>query len=329
MKTFLRLLKNFIILSLPLVFISVYTLINPMGYMSIEYPMWAEERDMVRDPVSSGDPETLIAGDSRAKSGIMPGVLADDGSVYNIAIGGATSVEMYYSMNNYLMNHRAPENVILIFAPYHFCEMDNWKQTLYYNYLTLPEVVDTEVNALKYAEESVIYNGFLTDLLSFKLRLPNKYMDALYSARITGNRGSNREKYEKVRNAYGYTAFGEEEYNDGVNYETHHPGFDLSPMVDAYYIKLLDLLEKKGINVIIEQAPINRASDEVISDDFRSGFDDYMKAIEERYPGVTVERKIPVYDNSFFGDNNHMNRRGAERFSEEIKKKYDIMFSAP
>ncbi len=325
MKTFLRLLKNFIILALPLVFICIYTFVNPMGFLSLEYPMWVEERDFVRGRGTSEDPVTLIAGDSRAKSGIMPGMLDHDGSVYNIAIGGATGVEMYYAMKNYLKNHAAPENVILIFAPYHFCEMDNWRQTLYYNYLTLPEIMDTGINAVKYREDSVLYRGFASDLLSFKLRLPNKYMDALYTARITGNGTANREKYDKVRRECGYTAFGEEEYNDGVNYETHHPDFDLSPMVDAYYLKLLDLLEEKGINVIIEQAPINRASDEVITDEFRSGYYEYMKAVADRYPGMTVETEVPVYDNSFFGDNNHMNRRGAERFTGEIGKKYDII----
>ncbi|MCR4589213.1 MAG: hypothetical protein K5668_00135 [Lachnospiraceae bacterium] len=320
MKTFTRLLKNFILLSIPMVLVSIYTFVNPMGYMSVEYAMWAEERDALKSDVSAVD--TLIIGDSRAKSSVIPAEISGEGDVYNIAVGGATSIEMYYAVREYLKNHAAPERAFVIFAPYHFCDIDNWQQTQYYNYLSLPELAETECNAVKYAEYRISYRGALADALSFRLRLPNKYMDALISARGNGNLQENRAKYESVREEAGYTAFGEDEYNDELNYEAHKTEFDLSPMVDSYYRKMLDLLYSSGVEVIIEQAPVNRASDKETDENFYQGYASYMNDIEKSYPGTVVVKDVPVYDNSCFGDNNHMNRRGAEKYSRELAAKY-------
>ena len=326
MRTFFKLFAKFILLSLPLVLLSAFCLKEPMAYMSVEYPMWAEERDAVRNLSFGSDPETVIIGDSRAKSSLIPGDLDNEGKVYNIAIGGATPVEMYHACRNYLKNHRAPGKAVVIFAPYHFCDMDNWDQTLYYNYLSPVELIETEADALKYREEKMIYSGWIADLLSFRLRFPNKYLDQVYSARFVNNRAGNEEKYRELRQAMGYTYFGEEEMNAELNYETHHPEFDLSPMVDAYYIKLLDCLRDAGAGIIIEQAPVNEASGQKITDEFKNGYREYMETMEERYPGAFVEKNLPVYDNSFFGDNNHLNRRGAEKFSKEIRDKHSGIF---
>ncbi len=322
MNTFIRLLKKFILLAIPLMLVCAYTFLNPMGYMSLEYPMWVEEKDAVHGPFGSSEPEILVVGDSRAKSGIIPKEIVEDGSIYNIAIGGSTAIEMYFAVKNYLKNHRAPEKVLLIFAPFHFTEMDNWDQTLYFNYLSAAEVLEVKKDAVRYGTKKVNHNGSFADLLSFSLRLPNKYMDALITSRFNGNRAANLKKYAAVREDGGYTAFGEDEYNDGLSYETHKEDFELDPLVDEYYIRLLDLLKDEGIDVIIEQAPLNTASHEAIRDEYFTDYDDYMQGIADRYPSFSVVRGVPEYDNSCFGDNNHLNRRGAEKFSREIKEKW-------
>ena len=328
MKYVSRLIKNLILISIPLILICVYTFIYPMSYMAVEYPMWAEEKNYVNQPQKASNqassPATLIIGDSRAKSGIIPSELAEDGSVYNISIGGASTVEMYYAVRNYLKNHEAPEKAFVIFAPYHFCELDNWNQTLYYNYLSLPELMEAETNALKMQDKNIHYTGWLPDILSFKLRLPNKYLDAIYTSRLGQNLNENREKYDSVRRDLGYTAFGEDEENNEVSYEVHCPSFDLSPMADHYYIKLLDTLKDAGVRVIVEQAPVNPASDEQITEEFREGYRSYLEKTTKDYPGITVEKEIPVYDKNCFGDNNHLNRRGAEKYTAMIREKYRL-----
>ncbi len=315
------------ILSIPLVIVCVYTGLNFMGCLSVEYPMWAEEKDYVNQPPVDGrSAETIIIGDSRAKSGIIPGLIRDDGSVYNIAIGGATAMEMYYAAKNYFKSHGKPERVVVIFAPYHFCESDNWGQTLYYDYLSLPELFEVEKEAFIYKDDNVHYPGWIADLISFKLRLPNKYLDAVYASRFGGNLDKNLEKYGSVRKDLGYTVFGEAEETHDLNYETHHQEFDLSPLMDLYYIKLLGFLKDEGVEVIAAQAPMSASSSEALSDGFREGFASYMEKVADRYPEFTVETEIPVYEDSCFGDNNHLNRRGAEKYTLEFKGKYEAAY---
>ncbi len=326
-KTFLHLLKNFILLSIPLVLLCVYTVRILPGCFTVEYAQWEEEKYYVNHPSPDGaDPDILVIGDSRAKSGLIPSRLSDSKKIYNIAIGGATGIEMYYALKNYLKHHKAPETAIIIFAPYHFCEIDNWGQTLFYDYLTLPELLETEWEACTKRDEALRYGGWASDILSFKLRLPNKYLDTMITSRFGGNREKIREKEEKIREASGFTSFGEAEGNDELNYETHHPDFDLSPIMDRYFYRLIALLRDEGIQVIVEQSPVNEASDKVITEKFRKGYDEYLTKAEESFPGTVFEKEVPVYENSCFGDNNHLNLRGAEMFTEEIRQKYPGLF---
>ncbi len=324
-----KLVRNLILLAIPLIILCAWSFRNPMSYMAVEYAMWAEERDYVNGKSDSPEPDMLIMGDSRAKSSYLPGILAENSGrkIYNIAIGGTTSVEMYYALSNYLDNHSAPKDVVLTFAPYHFCTMDNWQQTLYYNYLTLPELIETETNVSRLGgDETTRYNGWFADVVSFRLRLPNKYLDAVYTAGITGNFESNMQKYESVRQDLGYTEFGSNPGNDRPNYETHHKDFDSSELILYYYEKVLDLCEENDIHVTMAQAPINEASDPLITDAFRNGYNDFLESVKSSHPDFTVETEIPVYDNKYFGDNNHLNRKGAEKFSKEFRDSHAELF---
>lgn len=318
----LRLCKNLILIGLPLAALMAVNAMFPMSYFTEEYPMWAEERDFVRDS-STPSYETLIIGDSRAKSGLIPLEFDQSGETYNIAIGGATAIEMYYALGNYLKDHKAPKRAFVVFAPYHFCDIDNFDQTLYYNYLKTGEILELEGRALKSeGSERVAYKGWVTDVISYKLRFPQKYLAAVYEALPHGNRAENTVRYDSVRSSKGHTLFGEEEANNGPSYEVHHEMFDSSELVLEYYDRLLKRLEDEGTEVIIEQAPLNPYSYDNLKPEFVSGLDEFFAGIKEEYPGFIVVKEIPRYDMEYFGDNNHLNKKGAEKFTEEIKEKY-------
>lgn len=322
-----KLCFNFILLGIPLYILIAYTFFFPMHYMAVEYSMWAEEKDYVNAKNGAEalpDARTLILGDSRAKSGLRPKELSD--SAYNMAIGGATAIEMYYALENYLSCHGAPENAVIIFAPYHFCDIDNWGQTLYYNYLTIPELFDVYKNALAFHDPVVFANNFFTDSLSYRLRLPNKYLSAEYNAGFIGRKGENTAKYDSVRADAGYTVFGNDPGNDAGNYETHHEVFDKSPLVESYYYKLLRLCAENDIRVIIEQSPVNQASMDLITEDFWNGYHAFLTEVGQAYPSVAINKDVTAYDNRYFGDNNHLNEGGAVIFTKEMKEKYPEIF---
>lgn len=322
-----KLCCKLILAGIPLYILVLYTFLFPMNYMAVEYSMWAEEKDYVNKRNGAEDipdARTLILGDSRAKSGLRSGELSED--TYNMAIGGATAIEMYYALENYLDHHSAPENAVIIFAPYHFCDIDNWGQTLYYNYLTVPELLDVYRNALPSADPVVLADSFFADSLSYRLRLPNKYLAAQYNAGLIGRKSDNEAKYASVRADGGYTVFGTDAGNDGGNYETHHEEFDKSVLLETYFYKLLTLCTENDINVIIEQSPVNQASMDLITDEFLRGYDEFLTEIGTTFPSVFINREVTAYDNKYFGDNNHLNEDGAVIFTREIKEKHPEIF---
>ena len=80
------------------------------------------------------------------------------------------------------------------------------------------------------------------------------------------------------------------------------------------------MLHDNGVNVIVAQPPINQASADALHHKFTDGFRDYMQDVAFRYPDMEVISEIPVYDNKLFGDSIHVNRHGAEVYTEELKK---------
>ncbi len=312
-----RLLKNLILVLAPLIALILFTFIFPMSYMSEEYVMWREELDYVNQPGSRAD--MLIIGDSRAKSSIIPAMLENDESVYNVGIGGATPIEMYYALKNHIKNSGAPKEAVIIFAPYHFCDIDNWDQTLFNNYLSVSEITEVFERAVQFRNKTLLKEGWFTDGLSFRLRLPNKYLAQIYEARFTGYEARNKARYDSVRADLGYCEFGSDPGNDGESYEVHHKEFDYDPMVTFYYDELIGLLVKNGVKVTILQTPVNETSSELITDEFRRGYADFLTSVEEKYQGITVYKEIPCYENRYFGDNNHLNRAGAEKFTRSLK----------
>ncbi|MCR5650362.1 MAG: hypothetical protein K6F86_04210 [Lachnospiraceae bacterium] len=313
--TLKRMLKNLILVLAPLIILVLFTALFPLSYMSEEYVMWYEEWSYVNH--SDVKTDMLILGDSRAKSSLIPALMDHDGSIYNIAIGGATPIEMYYAVKNHIIHHGAPKEAVVIFAPYHFCDIDNWDQTLFNNYLSVSEITEVYENAFKFHNGTVLKDGWFTDELSFRLRLPNKYLAQIYDARFLGYEDRNRARLDMVRGERGYCEFGSDPGNDGESYEVHHKVFDSDPLVLYYFDELIGLLQKNGVKVTIMQSPVNETSNELITSEFRQGYADHLASLEAKYPQITVYKEIPCYENEYFGDNNHLNRKGAERFTKE------------
>lgn len=311
-----RLAKNFILISIPLILLCILAYVFPMSYMTVEYVMWDEEFENSESPYMAA--KTLIIGDSRAKSSVLPAMLHED--TYNIAIGGATPIEMYYAVENYIEHNGAPENAVVVFAPYHFCDIDNWDQTLYFNFLSADEIAEVYFRGLKTKDPIVACKGRIPDMLSCRLRLPSKYLAQMYESKLVGRKQENLDKFNSIRADLGYCEFGSADGDDGETYEVRHETFDYSPLVVYYYKRLIDMLDENNVNVIIAQPPINQASADALHQEFADGFTAYMRDIASRHPDMEVLPELVVYPNSLFGDSIHVNRKGAEVFTGELKK---------
>ena len=159
-------------------------------------------------------------------------------------------------------------------------------------------------------------------MISYRLRLPSKYLAEMYEAHFTGRSAENRARFDYIRKDLGYCEFGSADGDDGETREVFHETFDSSELVLYYYERLIDLLSDNGVSVVVAQPPINEASDAVMHREFVDGYTEYLNYVEHRrrYHDLTMLTRIPVYSNELFGDSIHVNRKGAEVFTGELKE---------
>lgn len=333
MKNFKFFLKCIFAL-FPILAVILYTALVPYGYMDIEYPAWKYTKDVASGKVPSalntsavGDYtsfDTVILGDSRAMADLIPEYInaSTSHSSVNLAVGGATSIEMYYTLNNLIKNGHTPENAIIMFAPFHYSVIDNfWERDAYFNYLSVSEMQELYDYAKATGSETLLKDGYNNDLLSYRFRFPDKYLPALMNAKFTGRYADNTSEYESVYTNLGYGEFGNADGCEYLNFETSYDRMHTTGdavLLDVYMNRLLKLCSENGINTILAIPPMNEASYTVLIDSYVEDFDSYINDLKIKYPATMVDGDIPCYDNSFFGDSSHLNRKGAEIFTKEF-----------
>ncbi len=315
---------------LPLLFLIGYTALFPFAYMDAEYPSWAYTKDVASGKLTvaaAADSEAdmiLILGDSRAMADLVPGEF--DSPAQNLALGGATTIEMYYTLSDYLTHHEPPSAAVILFAPFHYSYMDNfWQRTIYFNYLSIPQMFEVFANANTVASETVLQEHYLIDSASYRLRLPDKYLPALINSRLCTRFSENNTAYEKLYAEGGHGLFGTAEGSSDLNYEVNYTQMKASgdsALISLYFDKLLTLCAENKIDVIVEQPPMNEASYEKLQESYINEYTFYIEEIQKKYPSFSINSSIPCYKNDFFGDSSHLNEKGALAFTQDFKEKY-------
>ncbi len=319
-----------ILASLPLLLLIGYTALFPAAYMDAEYPSWVYTKAIVskKQPVLTGAADEadmiLILGDSRAMADLIPRELG--GSAQNLALGGATTIEMYYVLSDYLSNHDAPSTAVILFAPFHYSYMDNfWQRTVYFNYLSIPQMLEVFANAKTVSSETVLQEHYWIDSLSYRFRLPNKYLPALINSRLYGRFDENSASYQNLCAENGHGLFGTADGSSDLNYEVNYTEMKTSgdaALIALYFDKLLALCAEYNICAIVEQPPMNEASFEKLQESYLNEYSIYIEERQTKYPSFSINSTITCYENVFFGDASHLNEKGALSFTRDIKEKY-------
>lgn len=326
---------------LPVILFIGFTYLFPMAYMDIEYPAFAYTKNLCRAPSSdsASGKQLLILGDSRAMADIIPnevisGLLEEAPSdaydfselnIENLAFGGATSIEMYYTLKNYLKHHEAPERIIVMFAPFHYSYMDNfWQRTMYFNYLSISEVLEVYDLAKELGSETVLTESFITDSIGYRFRMPDKYLPAIINAKGVMRYPENKRRYDSLESEHGFgsfgTAAGSSDASYEVNYTTVKNGND-SVLLLTYMKKLLSLCDEQNIPVLLLQPPMNEASFTQLNEEYLKEYQELLKHLSDSCQNAIIEDDIPCYENRYFGDASHLNREGAIVYSKELVKK--------
>jgi len=314
---------------LPIIVTVLYTTLIPYGYMDKEYPAWKYSKDATKEV---GNFSTVILGDSRAMADLIPEKIDSESKVtsgqstVNLAFGGASSIEMYYTLNRYLKNNATPDKVIIMFAPFHYSLIDNyWTRTAYFNYLSIPETYELFAYAKASNSETLLTKGYKNDLLSYRMRFPDKYLPALINSKFILRYNVNEAEYNRISSNYGYSEFGTENGCDYLNFETSYDRMHTSGdavLLDIYLNRLLKLCVNNDISTIVSIPPMNEASFNALNDSYVEDFTSYMNGLKSKYPDITIDSEIPCFNNSYFGDSSHLNRNGAEKFTSEFISKY-------
>ncbi|MDO4187396.1 MAG: hypothetical protein Q4D29_00260 [Lachnospiraceae bacterium] len=301
---------------LPVLAVVLYTAVVPFGYMDSEFPAWKYTKDTVCDSSAN----TVILGDSRAMADLIPEMF--EVNTVNLSVGGATSIEMYYTLKKYIENNGQPENVIIMFAPFHYSVIDNfWTRTAYFNYLSVKDMTDLYSYAEATGSETLLCKGYKNDLLSYRLRFPDKYLPALMNSKIVGRYNENVETYKQIKENLGYGEFGTADGCSDLNYETSYEEMHTTAdavLLDLYLNKLLKLCVDNKINTTLAIPPMNQSSYEALNPSYVDELHFYFVGLSHNYPGIIINDEIPMYEDMYFGDSSHLNHSGAVKFTEEF-----------
>ena len=302
-----------------------------MFYMDSEYPSWKYTKDVqsgILSPIEDESDAVLILGDSRAMADLDPAILSDN--VINLAFGGATSIEMYYTMDEYLKNHSAPKAVLIYFAPFHYSYMDNfWTRTAYFHHIDSKEATEVFAAGRKCSSETINSEKF-TKLISTGMYLPDTYLPAISNAKLFMRYEENKNSYLRLCNSKGHDFYGTADGCSDLNYEASYETMRKTGdyvLINQYTDMLLTLCEANGIDTYIDQVPMNEASFNKLNPEFVKTYSEHLISIAENHPGCTVYTDIPCYPDSYFGDSSHLNAEGAGVFSQEVTNKYMQLLS--
>ncbi len=310
-----------ILATLPAIALIAFTLLCPLCYMDEEYPAWRFTRLVAEGREYGGAGfDTVILGDSGAMSSIMPDLTGT--SCVNLAVGGATSIEMYYCLEEYLQKHEAPKTAVIMFAPFHYWHIDNYeKRTVYFKAIPADRLYELYENARLCGADSVYRTGYITDEISARFGLPNKYLPALNAAHFVTRYDDNTSAYEDLQASHGWGSFGKLEECYDESYETSYEDMVIdgdAKLITYYMQKLLRLCSDNGIHVRLLQPAVNTATFEGINEHYYAAYRNYIKELSTVCPGIEYETRLRSYDGRYFSDTSHLNAAGAAKFTEEV-----------
>lgn len=316
----MKFLLKCILATLPATVLIGYTLLCPMCYMDEEYPAWDFTKSVTKG-CEYGDRsfDIVVLGDSGAMSSIVPGRV--DESCINLAVGGATSIEMFYFMEDYLKTHDAPKTAVIMFAPFHYWHIDNFAtRTRYFKAIDAGKLFELYDNARALKADSVTDDDYAVKELSARLGLPNVYLPALTASRFTGRYDKNTALSDEIRMSFGYGPFGELPECYDESYETSYEDMEDTGdarLITLYMRKLLKLCTDRGIKVRLIQPAVNEATYEGMSEKYLASYKEHMEGFAEEFPDIECESSVRVYDGKYFSDTSHLNPSGALAFTQE------------
>lgn len=264
----------------------------------------------------------LVLGDSSCNAAYMPEVISD--SMVNLSIGGASTVEEYYVLEDYLANNEAPTDVFLSYHDSHFKYTEAyWDKIVPSHRFNMLQNLEILYNVAKYKDDSFSREGMLAEYLAAEFYFPSKYITALNNS-IGENRFAKLElAYDKIELHGGrYTTLGKTEFE--TVQDRVYSEMPVKPLYNYYFTKTIELCVENNIAVHIVKPPLpdnTEMTAEYVEQVFY-----YYKYFVDSYPNVTFSWNTKIMDRKLFADEIHMNNDGALAFSTILKNEFKDIF---
>jgi hypothetical protein len=291
----------------------------PMAFLDPEYPSW-RAKQMLLERCDLG--ETLILGDSRAATAMMPALWRVRAT--NLAVGGGEPIEALAALDRALRCEVPPRLVILSLDAVHFAEPDLfWERTARFGFVDASEIVtlrdvshalgDVSVYELRHTDG---LPSWLRDTM-VRVRFPSLYFSSLVKGGVLLRWPRNRANLAASLASRGQYFFGTNSGSDTVAAEGHLREFRPLPVLDWYFNCILQELDAHGIPAVFIAVPMNDATARTVAPGVRNAFRAWLGVYEARYMGFRVAGEVmPHWPDALFGDGYaHFNRDGAMRFS--------------
>ena len=289
------------------------------GFLAPEYGMWVEKAAWARDCRFA---PTVILGDSRMVAGVVPHEL---GNATNLALGGASPIETYYTMQHAFACPNPPKRVIVSFSPSQLEETAYyWPRTALFGYLSFAELEQVRRESRRIGDSTLYgtqnigdFDAILTNWL-YAHHFPSYYMSSLINGHVIGRLAAYHAIQQEVAETGGHHLYGQAHGTNEVAEEAHMTAFQAQPLLDDYFGKLLTMCEENGAQVYYVAAPWSAMTYDRASPEALRQIGAYVSGLAQRFANLHVIAAVNRMDDKYFGDPYHLNASGAERFTAQI-----------
>ena len=316
---------------MPILFLSAVVpaalMTDPMHYFDGEYAWYIENRDFSLPGTDYY--RVLILGDSQAKADWVPDFLSEDS--YNYSLGGASPIEEYYYLREYLQNNAVPEYVIFTQGIPHFSTVDTlWTRSVYFHRLSLDQAADIlSVKKMVNDADNILGDKDYKDVMLYYLYSPIYYSSAFFKGIFLDRQEANLSMYNEAVSARGHILFGDGNTGGCIKPAdiVNESSFEVNALIDVYFRKIIQLCEDYGVKFVYQSAPVSEITYDNLDATVIAQYNGYMMGLRSEYPNAVINAELLTYSNDSFSDSVHLNADGAERFSRQMREKYDYIFN--
>jgi hypothetical protein len=301
----------------------VWGLDHRLDYLSRDYALLTG-KDRLIDSYSK--PGLAIFGDSAVMDGIQPEKLGP--GVINCALNGSTPIESYFLIQRLMKAPVHPKAVLLSYGAYHFVHPDfYWENSVKFGMVGGADADEVMGHIVELKDKELISDSGFGDLEqrihSFLLSrgFPSYYISSLIAESFGVRKKENEEALAVIAQTRGQYYFPLADGSKSLNADTKLKTFVVSPVIDYYFRKTLDLLKTENIPIYFYVMPINESSVPHLDPEVFKAYQDYLEGLTRQDPQFHIlSRFRTVYPWKLFSDYAHLNEKGTLRFNKEFAK---------